>query len=144
MTVFIPPNGAPIGPPSDAQFSSGDLWTPNFRLRNNGTAWVAAPRGTVTALVAASGPQIDPTLGDVFTVTPGEAENISATSQIAGQTLALMVTTSGSTSYTLTFNTGSFKSSGTLATGTASGKVFTVTFLSDGTKYTELARTAAL
>lgn len=99
--------------------------------------------GKVTALTAGSTVSLDPKLGDVFTLTPGEAETINAASVVTGQALKLIITTSGTSSYTLTFGT-SFKTTGTLATGTTSAKVFVITFISDGTNYNEVARTTAM
>lgn len=57
--------------------------------------------------------------------------------------LSLVVTTSGTSNHVLTFGTN-FKSTGTLATGTVSGKVFTVNFVSDGTNLNETSRTTAM
>ena len=99
--------------------------------------------GAVSILTPGATPSLDPTLGNVFTLTPAQHETINAASVISGQTISIVVTTSGSSSYTLTFGT-SFKSTGTLATGVSSGKVFTVTFVSDGTNYNEVARTTAM
>ena len=82
-------------------------------------------------------------LGDVFTLTPAEAESINATNLAAGQRVDVVITTSGTNSYTLTFNTN-FKTTGTLATGATSGKVFVVAFVSDGTNLIEVARTTAM
>lgn len=100
--------------------------------------------GTKTALVPGAAVTVNSTLGNFFTLTPGENETINATTVGAtGQILVIRITTSGTNSYTLTFGTN-FLSAGTLATGTVSGKVFQITFLSDGTTYTELFRTAAM
>lgn len=61
----------------------------------------------------------------------------------AGTRCAVMVLTSGTTSRTITFGTG-FKPVGTLATGTTSGRIFVVNFISDGTNLYEAGRTAAM
>lgn len=80
----------------------------------------------------------------VYTLTPGEAATINAAVvQRAGAEFTLVVTTSGTNSYNLTFGTG-FKSTGVLATGTSDAKIFTVRFISDGTNYNEVARTTAM
>ncbi|HEX7313294.1 MAG TPA: hypothetical protein VF297_05210 [Pyrinomonadaceae bacterium] len=103
-----------------------------------------APFSTKTALTAGATVTVSSTTGNFFTLTPGEDETINATTVGAqGQVLIIKVTTSGTTSRTLTFGTN-FLSAGTLATGTTSGKVFQIAFLSDGTTYTELFRTGAL
>ncbi len=97
----------------------------------------------VSAITAGSTPTLNCALGDVFTLTPGEAENISASNLTAGQRINLVITTSGTSSYTLTFGTN-FKSTGTLATGTVSAKVFVISFVSDGTNLNEVSRTTAM
>ena len=98
---------------------------------------------TVSALTAGSTVTLSCALGDVFTLTPGQAETINATNVSAGQRVDIVVTTSGTDSYTLTFGTN-FKSTGTLATGASSGTVFVVSFVSDGTNLNEVARTTAM
>lgn len=98
---------------------------------------------TVTALTPAATISLNPALGNVFTLTPAASETINAASVIAGQMLSLVITTDGSDDFTLTLGTG-FKSAGTLSTGTVTAKVFTLTFVSDGTNYNEVARTTAL
>ncbi len=98
---------------------------------------------TVSALTPGATVTLNCTLGDVFTLTPAESETINATNLAPGQRVSVVITTSGTSSYTLTFS-GNFKVTGTLATGTTSGKVFTVTFISDGTNLNEVARTTAM
>lgn len=80
-----------------------------------------------------------------YTLTPGEDETINAvtTGAVAGRTYSLVITTSGTTSRTLTFSTN-FKTTGTLATGTSSAKKFVITFIFDGTTFTEVSRTTAM
>jgi hypothetical protein len=80
-----------------------------------------------------------------YTLTPGQNETINAvtTGAIAGRLYGLVITTSGTTSYTLTFGTA-FKTTATLATGTTSGKVFVMIFLFDGTNFIEASRTTAM
>lgn len=101
------------------------------------------PYSTKTALTPAAAVTITSTTGNFFTLTPDQATTINATTVGAqGQTLFIKVLTSGTSSYTLTFGTN-FKSTGTLATGTADAKTFVIQFLSDGTNYVEVSRTAA-
>jgi hypothetical protein len=80
-----------------------------------------------------------------YLLTPGEDETIAATTTgaTAGKVYFLRVLTSGTTSRTLTFGTN-FKSTGTLATGTVSAKVFVIGFLFDGTSFVEVGRTTAM
>jgi len=101
------------------------------------------PYSTKTVLTPGANVTVDSTLGNYFTLTPAEAENINATTVGAqGQPLIIEVVTSGTNSYVLTFNTN-FKSTGTLTTGTVSAKTFVISFLSNGTNYVETGRTAA-
>lgn len=98
----------------------------------------------VAPLSATAGAYIytDLTTCDVMTVTPTGDLTINASTTPA-KTVSLIVTTSGTTSYTITFGTN-FRSSGTLATGTVSGKCFIVKFDGDGVNFYEFARSAAL
>jgi hypothetical protein len=98
---------------------------------------------TTTVITPGATPTLNAALGDVFTLTPGEDENISISNQAAGQTITLIILTSGATSRTITFGTG-FKPSATLATGVTTGKYFIVRFFSDGSNCYEILRTAAL
>lgn len=80
-----------------------------------------------------------------FTLTPAQSETINATTTnaVKDSFYTIKVTTSGTSSYTLTFGTN-FKTTGTLATGTTSGKVFTIVFYFDGSTFVETARTTAM
>jgi hypothetical protein len=73
-----------------------------------------------------------------------ETSSIGAAGMIAGQYVDIIITTSGTSSYTITFGTGFKTGTATLATGTISGKKFLVHYVSDGTSLIELSRTAAL
>ena len=75
-------------------------------------------------------------------VTPTATGSFTTTVPAAGCEATLIVLTSGTVSYVMTFSTG-FKSTGTLTTGTTTAKVFTVSFTSDGTNLIETGRTAA-
>jgi hypothetical protein len=102
------------------------------------------PKGVV-ALTAGASVAIDPRQGDVFTLTPDQATSITITPVIAGQSrITLIITTSGTSSFTLTFSTGFAVTAGTLATGTSTAKTFVVTFTNNGTGYVEAGRTAAM
>jgi len=76
-------------------------------------------------------------------VTPTATATYTTTVPAAGETRTLLILTSGTTSRTITFGTG-FKPVGTLATGTTSGRVFVVHFISDGANLYEAGRTAAM
>lgn len=94
------------------------------------------PGATVTAV---------PGSATVLRLTPGESETINCTTtgMTAGHRFTLVVTTSGTSSYTLTFGTN-FKTTGTLATGTVSAKTFAISFAYDGTNAVETGRTTAM
>jgi hypothetical protein len=64
-------------------------------------------------------------------VTPNAGATFTTTVPAAGKRRTIIILTSGTTSYTITFGTG-FKASGTLATGTTSARVFVMDFISDG------------
>jgi len=81
--------------------------------------------------------------GNSFILTPGQSCTITPSGGIAGQSLTLVVTTSGTVSRPLTFATP-FKTSGTLSTGNSNAKKFVICFIYDGTNYIEKSRTAAL
>lgn len=98
---------------------------------------------TVVAVTAGATPAIDATKGGVFTLTPGEDETISISGGVNGESIALVVTSVGTTSRTLTFGTG-FKTTGTLATGTTAAKTFVVRFLCVGGTFLETSRTTAM
>ncbi len=127
---------------------SGDL------LSWNGTHWQNVQQSTLVltlpqtrfaaVVLGATGTvSLDPALGDVFTVTPTGSITLNAATAPAGSKITLVVTTSGTSSYNVTPTTN-FKSTGALATGTASGKVFTISFVGDGTNLNETSRTLAM
>lgn len=136
------------------QGSTYDSKTTKFSITNptaNRTATFPDGSGTVSlhskaALTAGATVSFAPASSvSCYTLTPGEAETINAVTAgaVAGRTYTLVVTTSGTSSYTLTFSTN-FKVTGTLATGTVSAKVFVITFIFDGTNFNEVSRTTAM
>jgi hypothetical protein len=98
---------------------------------------------TVTALGTTGTVSLDPTLGDVFSITPAGGITINAASAPAGAEITLIVTTSGTSSFNVTPTTN-FKSQGALATGTISAKTFAMKFVGDGTNLVEVSRTTAM
>ena len=100
--------------------------------------------GVVTPLTPGSVVSVDFSLGCGFTLTPGEDETLNGSNGTPGQRATLIVTTSGTTSWTLTFG-ANFKTAGTLATGTVNGKVFVMSFFTpDGITWYETERTGAM
>lgn len=99
--------------------------------------------GTIAATSATTGAMTVAMTAAVQTITPTGNCTFNASGGAAGQRCTFIVTTSGTTSYTLTFGTN-FKSPGTLATGASSGKVFTISFVYNGTNWCEISRTTAM
>lgn len=119
---------------------AGDILTANNELTTAYRAITPRPNTLATSGTIA----VDPTISDIIKQTPAGASTFNASSVgPAGTVLSFIITTSGTSSYTLTFGTN-FKSTGTLATGTSSGKVFAVSFKSDGTNWVETSRTTAM
>ncbi len=98
----------------------------------SGAAATSATTGTMTVNMTSS----------IITITPTGACTFNASGGVAGQTVTFSITTSGVSSFTLTWGTN-FRKTGTLATGTTSARFFTVTFICiDGTIWSEISRTA--
>lgn len=76
-------------------------------------------------------------------VTPNANATYTTTVPAAGQMCTLIILTSGTSSYTITFGSG-FKSTGALASGTTTARVFVIHWISDGTNLYESGRTAAM
>lgn len=96
------------------------------------SAATSATTGTMTVNMTAP----------VITITPTGAATFNASGGVAGQIVTFSITTSGTSSFVLTWGTN-FRKTGTLATGTVSARFFTVTFRClDGTVWTEIGRTA--
>lgn len=79
----------------------------------------------------------------MMTITPSGACTFNASGGLAGQRCVFVITTSGVSSFNLTWGTN-YKSTGILATGTTTAKVFTVSFAYDGTNWNEVGRTTAM
>jgi hypothetical protein len=76
-------------------------------------------------------------------LTVTAARTLTTTVPAAGIRCSVLILTSGTSSWTITFGTG-FKPTGTLATGTTASRIFVVNFISDGTNLYESGRTAAM
>jgi len=129
-------NSTPIGGTTPA---AGAFTT----LSATGAASVKTLGTTKKVLTSSATIGLVGTDGDIQTLVPAHTATINATGLVTGQKLVLVITTSGTDSFTLTFGTA-FKTVGTLATGTASAKVFVIEFICDGTNYNEVARTTAM
>lgn len=96
-----------------------------------------------TLLPATTGTMTATMDGAVKKITPTGACTFNAVGGTIGQQCTFVVTTSGTTAYTLTWS-NNFKPAGTLSTGTTSGKVFSISFIYDGNVWVETSRTAAM
>lgn len=100
----------------------------------SGTAATTATTGTMS--VSMTTPQI--------TITPTGACTFNATGGQINQQCVFSITTSGVSSFVLTFS-GNYLAQGTLATGTTSGKKFSIGFVCvNGALWQETFRTAAM
>lgn len=79
----------------------------------------------------------------VSQLTPNSSRTLTSAVPRPGERRTLIILTSGTTSYTLTFGTG-FKTTGTLQTGATSARRFIIEFISDGTYLIESSRTTAI
>jgi hypothetical protein len=93
---------------------------------------------TVTALVGTT-PTLNVALGQVFTITTSGATTISLSNPSPGAQVFLIVTGGGA--HTITFG-ANIKGMGQLLTA-ASGNIFTLHYICDGTSLLEVSRTAA-
>ena len=77
----------------------------------------------------------------IVTLTPTGDCTINAVGGVGGTQVTFIITTSGTTRYTITFGTN-FTTTGVITTGTTSGAVFTITFTcTDGMHWYEMSRT---
>ncbi len=101
-------------------------------MRVDTSAATSATTGTMTVNMTSA----------IITITPTGACTFNASGGRTGRIITFSITTSGVTSFTLTWGTN-FRKTGTLATGTTSARFFAVTFRClDGTVWQEICRTA--
>lgn len=123
-------NGATVGATTPAAVTGTPVASTS--VVTSGFTTLAA--GTLALAMASKG---------VVQVTPNATGTFTSTVPPAGTRTTLIVLTSGTTSYTMTFGTG-FKTTGTLATGAVSARYFVFMFISDGTNLIECSRTVAI
>lgn len=101
--------------------------------------------GTATPPVLASAATVAfAPLAQLTQHTPTQAETINfSVPPAAGTEIVLEIVTSGTSAFVLTFGSNT-KTTGTLSTGTTSGKTFLICFVSDGTNWVEQSRTTAM
>lgn len=80
---------------------------------------------------------------NVLNYTPTQDSTLNLASVPTCQEFTIVITTSGASSFTITFGTN-FKTVGTLATGVTTAKVFTISFVCNGTICAETCRTTAM
>lgn len=98
--------------------------------------------GTTASTSATTGTMTVSMVTPIITITPTNACTFNATGGVTAQRLTFVITTSGASSFTLTWGTN-FRSTGTLATGTTTAKIFCVSFIYTGSVWVETARTIA-
>ena len=107
------------------------------------TALQSIPAGTTAAAPATTGAMTVSMTTDIVTITPTGACTFNASGGTTGRLLTFSITTSGASSFTLTWGTN-FRKVGTLATGATTARFFAVTFRClNGTIWQEIGRTAA-
>lgn len=113
-------------------------------ITNSGSANVILWNGVSSfTVLASSATAMSLGLNNMVQLTPNSTRTLTTTVPPAGTERIIKILTSGSTSYTLTFGSG-FKSTGTLATGATSSRIFIIRFVSDGTNLIETSRTGAI
>ena len=80
---------------------------------------------------------------NTLTLVPAQNCTINASGGINNQEVAVVITTSGASSFNVTFGTN-FKSQGVLATGTVSAKVFILQFKNINGTWHEFSRSGAM
>ena len=127
-------NNAPVSIAIQDVHTNTPLISPTLQGNVTYTPVALATTGTVSwNLTSAS----------TFTLTPTGNMTLNATGLAVGQDITLIILTSGVSSYTITFGTNIRPSSGTLATGTVTGKYFIIQYTCDGTQLVETLRTSA-
>jgi hypothetical protein len=105
-------------------------------LQLQSAASVLTPAAAVTLTVGESNIYTD-------TVTDNEDQTITFSGAgTAGSVINIIFTTAGTADEVITFHATLVSSVGTLTLGTAAGKYYVVTFVSNGTHWFEVSRTA--
>lgn len=96
----------------------------------------------VNVLTPAAVVVLDASVAGLSKLTPAQNTTVNATNVVEGSSQTLVVSTSGVTSYNVTFGTN-FVTTGVLATGTTTAKTFLIRFIGLGTNLVEVSRTTA-
>jgi hypothetical protein len=125
----------------------GDIVSTGGQIRSSTVTALTA----ISANGAAADQELNSALGQVFTITVSPPSGVASitlnhtAAQTAGSLMTLIITATTVQNTTFTFGTG-IVSAGTLVTTAAAGpatRFFTISFMSDGTTFYEVARTAA-
>ena len=134
-------NNTPIGQ-ATASLGAFTVLTASTSLTVSGNSTSTTLYDAIQTLSTGATISLDPTTGGLFNLTPIQSSTINVASVPAKhQRIVIHVTTSGTSSYNITFGTN-LKSTGTLATGTVSGVTYTIGFEGNGTNFYETGRTA--
>jgi hypothetical protein len=110
-------------------------------VTDNLEAKTTATTAPVSPVIDSNAATLDACEGSLFLFTVSANLTITVINGVRGQRVTVVITSSGTTNRTVTFE--GTKSTGTLGTGTTDGKKFVVTFVNDGTEWLEESRTAA-
>lgn len=119
-----------------SKFGTANSWYVYGDLAFDATQAALGNTGTISVDLAATGLEF-------YTATPSGAITYNMANPQAGRRVTFILTTSGTSSFNITFGTG-FKTTGVLATGTVTAKTFSVSFICDGTNLVETSRTTAM
>lgn len=144
-----PGDQGPIGPPGPpgedgAPGAPGQDGVPGAK-GDKGDRGDVGPAGpaAVPVYAAIAGSALDLAANTAVSVSPTANTTYTTTVPPAGSVRHVIVRQTAAQSRTLTFGTG-FKPTATLATGTTAGRVFVLSFVSDGVNLYEASRTVAM
>ena len=104
-----------------------------------------APSASASALTPGAAVALTVGTSTVYTLTPTDNEDSTITFSGAGSfgdEITIIITTTGSADEVITFHATLVSSVGTLTVGTDAGKFYVIRFISDGTHWYEVSRTA--
>lgn len=104
-----------------------------------------APSAAASALTPAAAVTLTVGTSTVYTLTPNDNEDSTITFSGAGtfgDEITIIITTTGTGDEVITFHATLVSSTGTLTAGTDAGKYYVIRFISNGTRWFEVSRTA--
>jgi hypothetical protein len=128
---------------TDVVITSPNLNGGDVLIRNASSQWVNRP--PYENLGSTSSTVSNPDGNSVVRFTPTANISLQASGTPLGVPVTFIIVTSGTSSYNITAGAGTVMN-GTLATGTVSGKVWTITFIKDlqSTNYYEISRSGPM